>query len=176
MELLNQDIQRFRTLLGENKKIGVIWTFSYAAHPKMIPVTIIRISRFFYVKGFLLIAKIFEIINMVVFGLECTPKVQIEGGLFIPHTHGIVIGAARVGKNATIYQGVTLGAKFLEMRYDTSARPTVGDNVILGSGAKILGGITIGNNVTIAANAVITKDIPDNSKVLPIEVNFTSKS
>lgn len=70
----------------------------------------------------------------------------------------IVNGRARIGKNLTIYPGVTVGAS-------KSGVPTIGDNVFLGLGSKVFGGITIGNNVIVAPNAVVTKDVPDNCVV-----------
>jgi serine O-acetyltransferase len=82
-------------------------------------------------------------------------------GLYIPHPVGTVIGATKIGHNATILQGVTLGAKEIDISYLPANRPTIGDNVTIGAGAKVLGGIFIGDNVTIGANAVVTKSLPD---------------
>jgi serine O-acetyltransferase len=91
-------------------------------------------------------------------GLFCTTKLP----LYIPHPVGTVIGATKIGHNATILQGVTLGAKEIDISYLPANRPTIGDNVTIGAGAKVLGGINIGDNVTIGANAVVTKSLPDN--------------
>jgi serine O-acetyltransferase len=68
-----------------------------------------------------------------------------------------------VGENVTIFQGVTLGAKNLDFSYDESLRPSIGDNVIIGAGAKILGGIVVGENSVIGANAVVLHNIPDHT-------------
>jgi len=89
-------------------------------------------------------------------------RCEIGPGLCFPHTFGIVIGASRIGRNALIYHGVTLGAKEMDMLYDPGKRPIVGDNVVIGSGAKVMGGIEIGDNVVIGANAVVTKSVPPN--------------
>jgi serine O-acetyltransferase len=85
-----------------------------------------------------------------------------------------VIGAWRIGSNATIFQGVTLGAKELDMRFDFKLRPEIGDNVVLGSGAKILGGIHIGDNVTVGANSVVLKSVKANSIVVGIPARQVS--
>jgi serine O-acetyltransferase len=79
-----------------------------------------------------------------------------------------VIGATRIGSNATIYQGVTLGAKEIDMAFDPALRPQVGDNVVLGSGCKILGGVTIGDNVTVGANSVVVESVEPGATVVGI--------
>ena len=80
-----------------------------------------------------------------------------------PHPIGIVIArSSKIGKNCVIYQNVTIGAKSRDLAYNQENFPTLGDNVIVYAGACIVGGIKIGNNVQIGANAVVTKDIPDN--------------
>ena len=93
-------------------------------------------------------------------GVEIHPAAQLGPGLFIDHGVGVVIGeTAIVGKDCTIYQGVTLGGTGKE----TGKRhPTIGNNVMIGAGAKVLGGITVGDNCKIAANAVVLHDIPEN--------------
>jgi serine O-acetyltransferase len=105
---------------------------------------------------------------MVLFGIEVTPNCEIGPGLFFPHTVGTVIGACRLGQNVTVYHGVTLGAKELDMHFDPATRPSVGDNVILGSGAKILGGISIGDNVIIGANSVVLHSIAPNLRIVGV--------
>jgi serine O-acetyltransferase len=75
---------------------------------------------------------------------------------------GTVIGASQIGSNAVIYHGVTLGAKEVDIAYSPDQRPIVGDNVVIGSGAKLLGGFRIGDNVKVGANAVVLESFPDN--------------
>lgn len=93
-------------------------------------------------------------------GIEIHPGAVIGDGLFIDHGSGVVIGETTViGNDCVIYQGATLGGTGKE----TGKRhPTLGNNVMVGSGARVLGPITIGNNVKIAANAVVLTDLPDN--------------
>jgi serine O-acetyltransferase len=126
---------------------------------RMLPVLIIRISLFFASVNFNILSKLFSLINVILFGIECSTKTVIGPGLFIPHSFGIVIGAYSIGDNATIYQGVTIGAKELDFTNQSSSRPIIGDNVTIASGAKVLGGINIGDNVVIAANAVVINDV-----------------
>jgi serine O-acetyltransferase len=71
-----------------------------------------------------------------------------------------VIGATRIGRDALIYNGVTIGAKTMDVGYDVMRRPIIGDGVTIGAGAKVLGGIVVGDRVTIGANAVVTRSVP----------------
>ena len=93
-------------------------------------------------------------------GIEIHPGATIGKGLFIDHGMGVVIGeTAVIGDNCLLYQGVTLGGTGKDKG---KRHPTLGNNVLVGSGAKILGPFTVGNNVKIAANAVVLSAIPDN--------------
>ena len=103
------------------------------------------------------------------------PRCQIGPGLFLPHTSGTVIGAWRLGKNVTVFQNVTLGAKEIDKGFDPAIRPNVGDGVTLGSGSKILGGIFVGDNVAIGANAVVLTSIPPDSIAVGIPARVVSQ-
>ena len=99
-------------------------------------------------------------------GIEIHPGATIGKNLFIDHGMGVVIGeTAVIGDNVTIYHGVTLGGT---QNIKTKRHPTILDNVMIGTGAKVLGNITIGENTKIGANSVVTKDIPNNSVVVGI--------
>lgn len=100
------------------------------------------------------------------FGVEVTAECDIGPGLFLPHTQGTVIGAARIGQNCTIYQGVTLGARELDMSFDHEQRPVLGDDVIVGSGAKVIGPVNIGDGARIGSNANLTESVPAGHLVL----------
>ena len=106
-------------------------------------------------------------------GIEIHPGAQIGQGLFIDHGMGVVIGeTAVVGNNVTLFQGVTLGGTGKE----TGKRhPTLGDNVVVGAGAKVLGNIHIGANSYIGANAVVLKDVPPNSTVVGVPGHITKQ-
>jgi serine O-acetyltransferase len=106
-----------------------------------------------------------EVVHRVT-GIDIHPGATIGQGFFIDHGTGVVIGGtAIVGDNVTIYQGVTLGGTSLQRK---KRHPTIGDNVVVGSGAAVLGDITIGDNVKIGANSVVVKDVPPNSTVVGI--------
>lgn len=129
-------------------------------HPRFSPVFIYRVSFALNQKGWSFLAKLFSLMNFMIFGIEISLTCKIGPGLYLPHTVGTVIGATRIGENALIYQGVSIGAKEMDLENTADKRPVIGDNVMIGSGAKVLGGVTVGNNAVIAANAVIIKDVP----------------
>ncbi len=125
-----------------------------------------RIAHFFYKIKLKFIARLISTVGRRRTGIEIHPAAKIGKNLFIDHGMGVVIGeTAVVGNNCTIYQGVTLGGTGKE---HNKRHPTLGDNVIVGAGAKVLGNITIGNNVKIGANSVVLKDVPDNCTVVGV--------
>ncbi|WP_335716449.1 serine O-acetyltransferase, partial [Neobacillus drentensis] len=100
------------------------------------------------------------------FGIEISPKTEIDTGFYIGHFGGIVINSgAKIGKNCNISQGVTIG---MANRGKRRGVATIGDNVYIGPGAKIVGAVKIGNNAAIGANCVVTNDVPDNGVVVGI--------
>lgn len=99
-------------------------------------------------------------------GIEIHPGATIGNGLFIDHGMGVVIGeTAEIGDNCTIYQGVTLGGTGKDQG---KRHPTLGDNVLVGSGAKVLGPFRVGNNARIAAGAVVLTEVPDNATAVGV--------
>ena len=119
-----------------------------------------RRAHWFYQHKFYTIARIISQRARHKTGIEIHPGAQIGKGLFIDHGMGVVIGETTIiGDNCLLYQGVTLGGTGKDKG---KRHPTLGDNVMVGAGAKVLGPINIGNNVKVAANAVVLKDIPDN--------------
>jgi serine O-acetyltransferase len=132
-----------------------------------------RISHFFYRKKCFFIARFISQISRMLTGIEIHPGAKIGKGLFIDHGMGVVIGeTAEVGDNVTLYHGVTLGGT----GKDTGKRhPTIGNNVFIGSGAKILGPIVVGDNVKIGANAVVLKDVPSNCTAVGVPVRIIYK-
>ena len=124
------------------------------------------ISHFLYRKIHFLLARFISEKAKRKTGIEIHPGAQIGKGLFIDHGTGVVIGeTAIIGDNVTMFHGVTLGGTGKEKG---KRHPTIGNNVFIGSGAKILGNITIGNNVKIGANAVVLKDVPSNVTVVGV--------
>lgn len=157
--LLRADLIRLTLPIGDELVIKPRW--SKLLNPRFTPILMLRLARYFYLSKWLrFLSPIFTWCNVLLFGIEVTPRCEIGPGLMLPHTHGTVIGASRVGCNATIFQGVTLGAKFADLVFDAAQRPTLGDNVIVGAGAKVLGGIVIGNDAKVGANAVVLHSVP----------------
>ena len=106
-------------------------------------------------------------------GIEIHPGAQIGEGFFIDHGMGVVIGeTAIIGDNVLLYQGVTLGGTGKERG---KRHPTIGNNVVIGAGAKVLGNITVGDNSYIGSNAVVIKDVPANSTVVGVPGRITKQ-
>lgn len=106
-------------------------------------------------------------------GIEIHPGAAIGKGFFIDHGMGVVIGETTIiGDNVTLFQGVTLGGTGKEKG---KRHPTLGNNVVVGTGAKILGNITIGNNVMVGANAVVLHNVPDDSTVVGVPGRVTKR-
>lgn len=132
-----------------------------------------RIAHFFYKMHMFLMARLISQISRFFTGIEIHPGAQIGKGLFIDHGMGVVIGeTAIIGDNVLLYQGVTLGGTGLEKG---KRHPTIGNNVVIGAGAKILGNITVGDNSYIGANAVVVKDVPANSTVVGVPGRITKQ-
>ena len=122
---------------------------------------------------FYLIARMLSQFSRFLTGIEIHPKANIGKNLFIDHGMGVVIGeTAEIGNNVTIYHNVTLGGISPSIDSDnqrnSKRHPTLKDNVVVGSGAQVLGPIIIGKNSKIGANAVVTKDVPENSIMVGI--------
>jgi len=125
-----------------------------------------RIAHKLYLKKHYFLARYISQRAVRKTGIEIHPGAQIGQGLFIDHGHGVVIGeTAIVGNNVTLYQGVTLGGTGKE---HGKRHPTVGDNVMVSAGAKILGSFTIGENSKIGAGSVVLEEVPPNSTVVGV--------
>lgn len=132
-----------------------------------------RIAHFFYKMRFLFLARLISQISRKFTGIEIHPGAQIGRGFFIDHGMGVVIGeTAIIGDNVLLYQGVTLGGTGLEKG---KRHPTIGNNVVIGAGAKVLGNINVGDNSYIGANAVVIKDVPANSTVVGVPGRITKQ-
>ena len=132
-----------------------------------------QISNFFYKAGFELVARIISQTIRFFTGIEIHPGAKIGKNLFIDHGMGVVIGeTSEIGDNVTIYHAVTLGGSSpsieSERQRHEKRHPTIGNDVVIGSGAQIIGPIKVGNNSRIAANAVVVKDVPENATMVGI--------
>ena len=149
-------------------KLSIILTY-----PGAKAVFFHKIANFFAIAKFNLIARIISQFSRFLTGIEIHPKANIGKNLFIDHGMGVVIGeTSEIGDNVTIYHMATLGGispsiNSNEQR-NIKRHPTLKDNVVVGSGAQILGPVTVGKNAKIGANAVVTKDVPDNAVMVGI--------
>ncbi|SMB88559.1 serine O-acetyltransferase [Thermanaeromonas toyohensis ToBE] len=135
-------------------------------YPGFHAILLHRIAHFFWRKGFKLLARLISQFNRFLTGIEIHPGARIGKGLFIDHGMGVVIGeTAEIGDNVTLYQGVTLGGTGKEKG---KRHPTIGNNVVIGAGAKVLGNICIGDNVKIGAGSVVLRDVPANCTVVGV--------
>ena len=132
-----------------------------------------KIANFFSLAKFNLVAKIISQFARFLTGIEIHPSAKIGKNLFIDHGMGVVIGeTSDVGDDVTIYHGVTLGGISPSINSDqqrnVKRHPTIKNNVVIGSGAQILGPIIVGKNSKIGSNAVVTNDVPENAIMVGI--------
>ena len=160
MKNLRSDIERFLQFMGHTGPVSTLKLVKTCFSPRMLPVVLIRLSEFFFERRLGIVARLFSMTNVAVFGIESSPQVRIGGGLFLPHTVGTVLGAERIGRNVTILQGVTLGTTDPDRGFTVSLRPVIGDHVVIGAGAKIIGRVTVGDYAKVGANAVVLQDVP----------------
>ena len=125
-----------------------------------------RIAHILHVRGYIMTARVISQAAKLVTGIEIHPGATIGKGLFIDHGSGVVIGeTAEIGDNCTLYQGVTLGGTGKDIG---KRHPTIGNNVMIGAGAKVLGPFKVGDNSKIAANAVVLSEVPPDSTAVGI--------
>ena len=149
-------------------KLSVILTY-----PGVKAVFFHKIANFFSVARFDLIARMISQFSRFLTGIEIHPKAKIGENLFIDHGMGVVIGeTSEIGNNVTIYHMVTLGGISPSIKSDeqrnVKRHPTLMDNVVVGSGAQILGPVVVGKNAKVGANAVVTKNVPENAVMVGI--------
>ena len=149
-------------------KLSVILTY-----PGVKAVFFHRIANFFSIAKLDLIARIISQFSRFLTGIEIHPKAKIGENLFIDHGMGVVIGeTSEIGNNVTIYHMVTLGGISPSINSDdqrnSKRHPTLMDNVVVGSGAQVLGPVVVGKNAKIGANAVVTKNVPENAVMVGI--------
>ena len=142
-------------------------------YPGVKAVFLHRISNFFHIAGFHLIARIISQATRFFTGIEIHPGAKIGKNLFIDHGMGVVIGeTSEIGDNVTIYHAVTLGGSSpsidSERQRHEKRHPSIGNDVVIGSGAQIIGPVVIGKNARIAANAVVVKDVPEHATMVGV--------
>lgn len=156
--------EQIRTVMEKDPSISK--PFEVLLCPSFKALIYYKISHYFYERKHLILARYISEKAKRKTGIEIHPGATIGKRLFIDHGTGVVIGeTAIVGNDVTLFHGVTLGGTGKEKG---KRHPTIGNNVFIGSGAKILGNIIIGNNVKIGANAVILKDVPSNVTIVGV--------
>lgn len=169
-ENLKADIDRYTN--KEKKRINFKFFFFLVFTQEIWAIVVYRFGSWcgkfeFPILSFILKISYFFLNKFVEIttGISISSNAQIDKGLYIGHFGGIFINeGAQIGGNCTIAQGVTIGTLGL----GKAGAPVVGNNVFIGSGAKVLGKIQVGNNVKIGANAVVIKDVPDNATVVGV--------
>ena len=149
-------------------KLSLILTY-----PGVKAVFFHRIANFFHLAKFHLVARIISQLSRFLTGIEIHPGAKIGRNLFIDHGMGVVIGeTSEIGNNVTIYHMATLGGIAPSINSNNQRQvkrhPTLGDCVVVGSGAQILGPVKIGTHAKVGANAVVTKDVPENAVMVGI--------
>lgn len=169
LAVLRRDAARNLHFLGRpSAEVGTLDLFKMMFSPRFIPVLLLRLAHWFAVHHLRPVGKLFSLFNFVIFGLEVGLDCEIGPGLYLPHTSGTVLGAIWIGENAVIYQNVTLGAKTPDLEFKADLRPRIGDRALLGAGCKVLGGITLGDDVTVGANSVVVKPVPSGCLVVGV--------
>ena len=149
-------------------KLSLILTY-----PGVKAVFFHRVANFFYLAKFDLVARFISQFSRFLTGIEIHPGAKIGKNLFIDHGMGVVIGeTSEIGNNVTIYHMATLGGIAPSINSNSQRQgkrhPTLGDCVVVGSGAQILGPVMVGANAKVGANAVVTKDVPENAVMVGI--------
>ena len=149
-------------------KLSLILTY-----PGVKAVFFHRVANFFYLAKFDLVARFISQFSRFLTGIEIHPGAKIGKNLFIDHGMGVVIGeTSEIGNNVTIYHAVTLGGSSpsidSEKQRHEKRHPTIGDDVVIGSGAQVIGPVVVGKGARIAANAVVVKDVPESATMVGI--------
>ena len=145
----------------------------FLLYPTIHALIAYRIAHFLYTKKLFFLARLISQISRFFTGIEIHPGAKIGKGLVIDHGMGVVIGeTAEIGDNVLLYHGVTLGGTGKDKG---KRHPTLGNNVVIGAGAKVLGPIYIGNNAKIGANSVVLKDVPEGATAVGIPAKNISK-
>ncbi len=135
-------------------------------YPGLHAIWLHRIAHYFYLKGWVLVPRLINTFSRFLTGIDIHPGAKLGPGLFIDHGMGLVIGeTAELGSNVTLYQGVTLGGTGKEKG---KRHPTIGNNVVVSSGAKVLGSFKVGDNSKIGSGSVVLKEVPPNSVVVGV--------
>lgn len=167
------------TIIAKDPATGSRWE-AFLCSPGYHGILFYRLSHRLWRRDWRLTARLISQFARFLTGVEIHPGARIGKNFFIDHGMGVVIGeTAEIGDNVTMYHGVTLGGtKSYAAKAGGKRHPTIGNNVVIGSGAQILGPITIGDNAKIGSNATVVKDVSANTTVIGVAAHKveTSKS
>ena len=157
-------------------RLGVIFLY-----PSFHAMVFYKIANILWRYNLKFISRLIMHLVRIFTGIEIHPAAKIGSNFFMDHGLGVVIGeTAKIGENVTIYQGVTLGGIMpsveTDLQRNQKRHPTIGNNVIIGSGAQILGPINVGDNARIGANSVVSKDVPKDVTVAGVPAREFTKS
>ena len=165
--------EEIKTIQERDPAARSIWEIVFC-YPGFHAIMLHRIAHWLYCQKLFFAARLVSHLSRFFTGIEIHPGATIGPGFFIDHGSGVVIGeTAEIGENVTLYQGVTLGGTGKEKG---KRHPTIGANVVIGSGAKVLGSITVGDNVKIGAGSVVVKSVPPNTTVVGVPAKVVRKN
>jgi serine O-acetyltransferase len=165
LEMSGQIRRDIRVIFERDPAARSIWEV-ILCYPGFHAVLFHRMSHWLYQHKMVLLPRLISQLSRFLTGIEIHPGAKIGQGFFIDHGTGVVIGeTAEVGDNVTLYQGVTLGGTGKEKG---KRHPTIGNNVVIGAGAKVLGSFKVGDNVKIGAGSVVNKPVPSDTTVVGV--------
>lgn len=170
LKTLSEDFR----IIFERDPAARSWLEVMTCYPGLQALVVYRFAHFLYALGLPVIPRLISHFARFITGIEIHPGATIGRGVFIDHGMGVVIGeTAIIGDYALIYQGVTLGGTGKE---GGKRHPTLGENVVVGAGAKVLGNILVGNNVRIGAGSVVLRDVPSDCTVVGVPGRIVYRS
>ena len=177
---INNFFKEIDSIIARDPAAGSRWGV-IVLYPSFHAMIFYKIGNAFWRYNLKFLARLIMHFARIFTGIEIHPGAKIGSNFFMDHGLGIVIGeTTEIGENVTIYQGVTLGGIMPSIETDSQRNqkrhPTIGNNVIIGSGAQILGSITVGDYARIGANSVVSKDVPSNVTVAGVPAREFARS
>ena len=177
---INNFFKEIDSIIARDPAAGSRWGVIFL-YPSFHVMIFYKIGNAFWRYNLKFLARLIMHFARIFTGIEIHPGAKIGSNFFMDHGLGIVIGeTTEIGENVTIYQGVTLGGIMPSIESDSQRNkkrhPTIGNNVIIGSGAQILGSITVGDYARIGANSVVSKDVPSNVTVAGVPAREFARS
>jgi serine O-acetyltransferase len=177
---INNFFKEIDSIIARDPAAGSRWGVIFL-YPSFHAMIFYKIGNSFWRYNLRFLARLIMHFARIFTGIEIHPGAKIGSNFFMDHGLGIVVGeTTEIGENVTIYQGVTLGGIMPSIESDSQRNqkrhPTIGNNVIIGSGAQILGSITVGDYARIGANSVVSKDVPSNVTVAGVPAREFARS